>query len=516
MVSATFSGEEAERITSELGANAFMSAPVDREKYLAQVRALLNGYKEKDFLRALIVDDSRSLCGLLKNDFEKHGYQVQIALNAKEAFTAFQRQVFDLAVIDYHLPDQSGDHLLDSFLKQQPDCVCIMITTDPHPKLALDWMKKGALASLRKPFQSEYLIKVCNKAKREKSLLRVENLLEQRTEELKYRLELENLVSDICQDFMRMSVDRLDMTINRSLEKIGSFMGVDRTYIYLMQENDKYLDNSHEWTAGPGLAQQKNMQGLPVAKFPWWIKRLKMQKVVHIPRVADLSVEARPEKEQLQSSQVLSVLAVPLFHQLRLLGFMGLDSVREERSWSQADIDMMNAVADAIASSLLRWQQERNMSRKSQEQCLLLDTIPNQVWYLTDVQTYGALNKAHAEFLGYKPQEIAYRKLYDFVSRSVAQECQAANKEVFEKSQTLIYQQWVSNTKGEQRLLNITKTPKLGDDDQVEYVVCSAEDITEQYITQQALHRSEAMFRNIVQHSPVGIELYDQDRKSVV
>jgi PAS domain S-box-containing protein len=41
-------------------------------------------------------------------------------------------------------------------------------------------------------------------------------------------------------------------------------------------------------------------------------------------------------------------------------------------------------------------------------------------------------------------------------------------------------------------------------------VVCSAEDITEQYITQQALHRSQAMFRNIVQHSPLGIELYDQ------
>jgi DNA-binding response OmpR family regulator len=292
VVSATFSGEEADRITSELGANAFMSAPVAREKFLAQVRALLNDYKEKDFLRALIVDDSRSLCGLLKSDFEKHGYQVQIALKAKEALAAFQRQGFDLAVIDYHLPDQSGDYLLDSFLEQQPDCVCIMITTDPHPKLALDWMKKGASASLRKPFQSEYLIELCNKARREKSLLRVENLLEQRTKELKYRLELERLVSDICQDFMRISVDRLDITINRALEKLGSFMDVDRSYIYLMRENNKEMDNSHEWTADPALSQQKNMQSLSVAKFSWWIKRLKLQKAVHIPRVADLSVEA--------------------------------------------------------------------------------------------------------------------------------------------------------------------------------------------------------------------------------
>jgi len=34
------------------------------------------------------------------------------------------------------------------------------------------------------------------------------------------------------------------------------------------------------------------------------------------------------------------------------------------------------------------------------EQSLLLDTIEPQVWYLKNAETYGAVNNAHAAFLG--------------------------------------------------------------------------------------------------------------------
>ncbi|MBF0376673.1 MAG: response regulator [Desulfamplus sp.] len=60
-----------------------------------------------------------------------------------------------------------------------------MMTTDPKPELALDWIKRGAYAYIRKPFEPEYLIDLCTKARRERSLLLVEDLLELRTQELK-------------------------------------------------------------------------------------------------------------------------------------------------------------------------------------------------------------------------------------------------------------------------------------------------------------------------------------------
>ena len=198
VVSATFSGEETRRITADLGANAFLPAPVDARRFIEQARELLAGVLPQDHLRVLIVEDSKTLAGVLKNSFEAHGYRADKALTAKAAVEAFKQSAYDVAVLDYHLPDGLGDALLNGFKESRPDCVCIMMTTDPGPELALEWMKKGAAAYLRKPFDPEYLIEVCAAARRERALIRVENLLEERTRELresenKYRSLIENI-----------------------------------------------------------------------------------------------------------------------------------------------------------------------------------------------------------------------------------------------------------------------------------------------------------------------------------
>jgi PAS domain S-box-containing protein len=198
VVSATFSGEETRRITADLGANAFLPAPVDARRFIAQARELLAGVLPQDHLRVLIVEDSQTLSGILRKSFEAHGYRADTALTAQAAVAAFTQSAYDVAVLDYHLPDGLGDSLLKGLKERLPDCVCIMMTTDPGPELALEWMRKGAAAYLRKPFEPEYLIEVCVAARRERALLRVQNLLEERTQELrenekKYRELVENI-----------------------------------------------------------------------------------------------------------------------------------------------------------------------------------------------------------------------------------------------------------------------------------------------------------------------------------
>ncbi|MBU4260355.1 MAG: response regulator [Proteobacteria bacterium] len=185
VVSATFSGEEASRITEELGANAFLSSPVEGTQFLDQVRVLLAGQSPRSVRRVLIVEDSRALANALQEVFAAHGYLADTALTARAAMEAFSKDVYDIALLDYHLPDAKGDRLLVDFCLGRPDCVCIMMTTDPSPELALSWMRQGAAAYLRKPFDPEYLLEVSARASRERSLLRVEELLESRTRELR-------------------------------------------------------------------------------------------------------------------------------------------------------------------------------------------------------------------------------------------------------------------------------------------------------------------------------------------
>ncbi|MDD5309547.1 MAG: response regulator [Deltaproteobacteria bacterium] len=185
VVSATFSGEEVARITADVGANAFMPSPVDGWRFLDTVHTLLRGESRRHAVRVLVVEGDWALAGILKRAFAAHGYQAEAALTASEAGRMFAAASYDVAILNQHLPDGMGDTLLERFRTERPACICIMTTADVAPELALEWMKRGAAEYARAPFEPEYLIELCARARRQQSLLRVEDQLELRTRELK-------------------------------------------------------------------------------------------------------------------------------------------------------------------------------------------------------------------------------------------------------------------------------------------------------------------------------------------
>ena len=185
VVSATFAGEDAGRITAETGANAFLPSPIDGPTFTVRVRALLAGESVAVRAKVLVVDDSESVRRLLRKAFESHGYDVSVAKTGSRGAELFRRHLPEIVVLDYQLPDVLGDELLGEIRRLAPLSVAIMITTDPDPQLAVTWMRKGASAYARKPFDPAYLIERGEHARRERSLLQVEDTLEERTRELR-------------------------------------------------------------------------------------------------------------------------------------------------------------------------------------------------------------------------------------------------------------------------------------------------------------------------------------------
>jgi diguanylate cyclase (GGDEF)-like protein/PAS domain S-box-containing protein len=131
---------------------------------------------------------------------------------------------------------------------------------------------------------------------------------------------------------------------------------------------------------------------------------------------------------------------------------------------------------------------------------MILDTIETQVWHLKDPFTYGKVNQAHADFLGLDKADLENKKLIKILSDKEAQVCSLGNKKVFNKKKKIKTEEWLKNHQGEKRLLAITKNPKLNKKGEVEYVVCSAEDITDQkareYVVKE-LHKIALDFKEL-------------------
>jgi len=220
VVSAIFAGEAPDRIAADLGAEAFFTCPVDGRRFVEKVRGILQGDRRRIPPRVLIVEENRTRADALRKAFEDRGYRADAVLTTREAAEAFDRIAYDVAVLNYPLSDGAGDDLLDVFNAQRPDCVFLMTTASEGPEQALDWMKRGAAACLYKPFEPEYLIDLCTRTRRERSLLRVQDLLETRTRELRESEERYRRLSEDMPSFISVFLPDGTLTyVNAALAK---------------------------------------------------------------------------------------------------------------------------------------------------------------------------------------------------------------------------------------------------------------------------------------------------------
>ncbi|MCL7454454.1 MAG: GAF domain-containing protein, partial [Anaerolineae bacterium] len=169
---------------------------------------------------------------------------------------------------------------------------------------------------------------------------------------LQYRAAFESIVSSISTDFINMPLEEIDSGIHQALRVVGEFMGVDRSYVFRFSEDYGWMDCTHEWSA-PGVEPQiDSLQGLSVEELVWSNRQLLRGESLHIPRVADLPPEAGAERQEFERQGIQSLIAVPMVYRGATVGFVGFDSVREPKVWSEDSIQLLHLVAAVFVNAL--------------------------------------------------------------------------------------------------------------------------------------------------------------------
>lgn len=125
----------------------------------------------------------------------------------------------------------------------------------------------------------------------------------------------------------------------------------------------------------------------------------------------------------------------------------------------------------------------------------IFDNVNTQIWTLVDKRTYGYANKAHADFFDIKVLDIVNKDLRTFINTEEANICISNNTRVYEMKRELTTDEWVMCKNGHKNLLKITRTPILDDNNNVEMIVCMAEDISQQrYLEEQKRLKEEILY----------------------
>ncbi|OQY97892.1 MAG: hypothetical protein B6D35_13485 [Candidatus Brocadia sp. UTAMX2] len=184
---------------------------------------------------------------------------------------------------------------------------------------------------------------------------------------LGFRVKIEELIAAISTNFINLPPSEVDAGIDRALQQIGEFSDVDRSYVFLNTPDGKKIDNTHEWCAKGILPQKENLQGVFVEQFPWGMEKLRRFETLHIPRINDLPEDAKAERALQQSQEVQSCVIVPMIYGGSLMGLLGFDSVRREKTWTQEDIAMLKMVAEIFVNALEHKRMEEALRKANSE-----------------------------------------------------------------------------------------------------------------------------------------------------
>lgn len=186
------------------------------------------------------------------------------------------------------------------------------------------------MGSVYANYSREDLIREIEMLKAEDSSVNVEKTYKNRM--LTNAIALRKTFSDVLALLMRPGQKHL---IDQSLLVILKFFDVDRVYIGNFEENKPTFNFTHEVTCQGIISMREDiLTEMPQEDFPWWIKTIREGTDIIINDIDYMPAEAVAEQNILRVQNIVSLLAIPIFHEGATNSFIGLDCVRQKRTWT--------------------------------------------------------------------------------------------------------------------------------------------------------------------------------------
>ncbi|MGL1886018.1 MAG: PAS domain S-box protein [Reichenbachiella sp.] len=139
-------------------------------------------------MNILLVEDDAGLVELITVMLEESGFSVMSVTSGVETLTHLKKQIPDLMLLDYSLPDMNGKEVVEALHKQQtPPPPFIITTGQGDERIAVDMMKLGAMDYLVKDILfleklPDVIKRVVKEIERDEKLKQAEKALYQSTQ----------------------------------------------------------------------------------------------------------------------------------------------------------------------------------------------------------------------------------------------------------------------------------------------------------------------------------------------
>jgi len=144
----------------------------------------LNKKKDNRLGNILIVDDEKDIRQLISDILKDEGYSTKLAANSTECINEINSSPPDLLILDIWLKDShmDGIDILKVSQRDNPEIPVVIISGHGNIEIAVAAIKQGAYDFIEKPFNTDQLLVVINRAmevsklRRENSALKIQDI----------------------------------------------------------------------------------------------------------------------------------------------------------------------------------------------------------------------------------------------------------------------------------------------------------------------------------------------------
>ncbi len=169
------------------------------------------------------------------------------------------------------------------------------------------------------------------------------------------------LISAISAQLINCSIEDTQLYIEQALAALGHGDRKDRCYVFLFNDDHSAMSNTHEWTNSEISAHKDELQDIPSAAMPWFFEQMLSTGLVVVSKLDDLPAAASGFRAELEHESIKSMMAVGMYLEKKLIGFVGCDLVNRQCLWTDSDVHQMRLVADMITNTIARHHTETKL-----------------------------------------------------------------------------------------------------------------------------------------------------------
>lgn len=169
---------------------------------------------------------------------------------------------------------------------------------------------------------------------------------------LQHRLDIEKILASISSQFINLTYESFDRGITDALQVVGKFLEATSSFVFIADLQRRRYHNRYNWSVSKENQDLTIPGGMPFSVIPWIHQKMVQLENIQIPFVVDLPIEARFEKEMMQSHNIQSAILIPISYRRNITGFLGFAVEDHQKIWIEDDVRMLQTLADILANTL--------------------------------------------------------------------------------------------------------------------------------------------------------------------